>query len=109
MLRSSQPASIGSLLAALTSSCCALPVVLALTGVSTGLISLLEPLHTFRPVFIGLATLCLGWGWATVIYRGSGVRSLSVQMLSAATLLLVAALAWRIWAPWATHVLSRMR
>jgi mercuric ion transport protein len=113
MLRSSQPASLGSLLAAFiavaASSCCALPLGLAVAGVSTGAIGLLEPLHAYRPMFVALASLLLGWGWATVLFRRHAVRSVPVIMLGLASTLLLVAFTWELWDPWAMHMLSRLR
>jgi len=53
----------GGVLGALAaSSCCVLPLALAVTGISGAWIGTLTKLAPYQPVFLGVAGLCIGFG-----------------------------------------------
>lgn len=57
--------SVGGILAALgASSCCVIPFVLFTLGVSGAWIADLTALEPYQPLFVALALLCLGGGFA---------------------------------------------
>jgi len=58
----------GGVAAFLASACCLGPLVLLLLGVSGAWIGNLALLEPYRPLFIGLALLCLALSWRP-IYR----------------------------------------
>ncbi len=61
--------SVGGLLAALVAaSCCVVPFVLFVAGVSGAWIGNLTALKPYQPIFIGIALACLGGGFYAV-YR----------------------------------------
>ncbi len=58
----------GMVAAILASACCLGPLVLVMAGVSGAWISNLTLLEPYRPVFIGVALLCMAFAWRQ-IYR----------------------------------------
>lgn len=58
----------GGIAAFLASACCLGPLVLLLLGVSGAWIGNLALLEPYRPLFVGLALLCLALSWRP-IYR----------------------------------------
>ncbi len=61
--------SVGGILAALAAaSCCVIPFVLFVAGVSGAWIGNLTALKPYQPIFIGVALVCLGGGFYAV-YR----------------------------------------
>jgi len=64
--------SIGGILAALgAASCCVVPLALFLAGVSGAWIGSLTALEPYQPLFVGLAVMCLGYGYHAVHRRPS--------------------------------------
>lgn len=62
-------ATVGSLTAALAaSSCCVIPLVLFLLGISGAWISTLTALAPYQPLFVVLTLGFLGWGFV-LVYR----------------------------------------
>jgi len=100
----------GSLLAALgVTSCCVLPLVLVLAGVSNAWIGTLTALEPYKPIFAVIAIGLVGLGfWQVYVRRakcgdgpgGRTVSSLTVQIaLWTSTVLVALALTAGVWAP----------
>jgi len=53
----------------MVSSCCALPLVLALAGIGTGWLGDLEAFADYRPAILGIAGVALVAAWAAFIRR----------------------------------------
>lgn len=61
--------SVGGILAALgAATCCVIPFALFIAGVSGAWIGNLTALKPYQPVFVGIAIMCLGFGFYS-IYR----------------------------------------
>jgi len=100
---------IGALLA---SSCCILPLLLVMLGVSGSWIGSLSELNVYQPYFIGFACLCLAGGFWQVYIKPrqrcatdtdcATPRSdlLIKSVLWGATLLVVINATINIWAPY---------
>jgi mercuric ion transport protein len=82
--------------AVVVSSCCALPTALVFMGVSTGLVGLLGPLHSLRPIILGVAAILLVAGWIVAIRRRAAG---AYAVLALGTLLLTASFFWQVWDP----------
>ena len=66
--------SVGGILAALVAaSCCVVPFVLFVAGVSGAWIGNLTALKPYQPIFIGIALACLGGGFYAVYRKPSRV------------------------------------
>src|SRR5713226_1935419 len=62
--------SVGSILAALgAATCCVVPFALFIAGVSGAWIGNLTALKPYQPVFVGIAIVCLGFGFYSVYWK----------------------------------------
>ncbi|WP_017464171.1 mercuric transporter MerT family protein [Dyella ginsengisoli] len=74
--KSSLPAMIVALLAAIGASvCCVVPLVLVLLGISGAWIAHLTALDAWRPWFVAATLLCLALAFWTLYGRGSRCRT----------------------------------
>lgn len=101
----------GSVLAAIgASSCCVLPLALALAGVSGAWVGNLTALAPYQPIFIGAGAFAVAWGfWRTTGQRRQpceggqcgtpSSRRWTRAGLWLATILLVAAATTELWGP----------
>src|SRR5260370_1203718 len=62
--------SVGGILAALgAASCCVVPFALFIAGVSGAWIGNWTALKPYQPVFVGIAMVCLGFGFYSVYWK----------------------------------------
>ena len=110
--RIERPLAIVSALAGIgaiaVSSCCALPLALAVAGVGAGWLGDLEAFSVYRPVILGLAGIALAAAWMAFVRRtpapacvADGVcaaaprRWLTAGMLVLATVVFALGVVWR--------------
>ena len=97
-------ASGGALLA---SSCCAIPIMLSLSGLGAGAVSLLGPLQPWRGVLLSLSAVLIGIGLASTLRDRARARRAGARpqgrfrsdfvVLGLSALLLAAAAAGPLW------------
>jgi mercuric ion transport protein len=110
--RAQKLAAAGGVLAAIAaSSCCTVPLLLFSLGVSGAWIGNLTRLAPYQPIFVAVTLACLGYGYwlvwrarRTVCAKGANCsrplpnRTITIALI-AASLLVVAALAFDFLAP----------
>lgn len=67
--------SVGGILAALgAATCCVVPFALFIAGISGAWIGNLTALKPYQPVFVGIAVVCLGFGFYSVYWKSKSAE-----------------------------------